>query len=82
MIVAPPETVGGLAAWKVSCKRCGAAYYNGTVLYRAPLGQGPHVISPDMLLPPFAEVSEVRARKREPVNRLRQLQPDGSWDEL
>ncbi len=80
--MAPPETVGGVAAWKVTCKHCGAVYYCGTTLYRAPMGQGPHVIPPDLLLPPFAEVSEGRVRKREPVNRLRQLQPDGSWEEL
>ena len=63
----------------IRCKHCDSTYYVGLILYQ-PAG---HTGAPcDVIAPLFAELHPDRIRKGQPVNRLRQLNDDGSWTEI
>lgn len=63
----------------IRCKHCKATFYWGVTLYR-PLGAAGE--PPDQVIPLFAEIHPERIRKGQPINRLRQLNADGTWTEL
>ena len=65
---------------RIACKHCGSVFYWGSILYRPAPGAKP--TPPDVVQPLFAELHPDRIRKGQPVNRLRQLNDDGSWTEI
>jgi len=65
---------------RVTCQSCDAVFYWGSTLYRP--APGVLDVPDDVLTPQFADVYPSARRKGQPVNRLRQLNPDGSWTEL
>lgn len=64
---------------RIECKHCGSVFYWGHVLYRPAPGAQPN--PPDVIQPLFAELHPDKIRKGQPVNRLRKLNPDGTWEE-
>jgi hypothetical protein len=61
----------------IRCKHCHAVYLWATTLYSVSKAYAP----PDCYSALFAEVYPDRIRKGQPVNRLRKLNPDGTWEE-
>lgn len=73
-----PDPESGI--W-IRCKHCHAVFAWGTTLYLLAKGAKPYAPW-DAIAPLFADVHPDRLRKGQPVNRLRKLNPDGSWEDL
>lgn len=65
---------------RVDCQNCQAVFYWGSTLYRP--APGALDIPDDVIAPQFADVYPTRRHKGQPINKLRQLKADGSWEDL
>ena len=65
---------------RVICQNCDAVFYWGSTLYRP--APGVQDTPDDVVAPQFADVWPTCRRNGEPINRLRQLNADGTWTEL
>lgn len=65
---------------RVQCTSCQAVFLWGSVLYR-PYNAAGQATPDDVYAPQFADVQPDKVTKHEPINRLRTLNADGTWEE-